>query len=115
MGSSYGEVGPLCETCKYQHLYPKGEPCIRCNDGSFYYRVMEKLTNDSPTSPTHYSRFPIQPIDFIAENKLNFLAGNIIKYVCRYDAKNGVEDLEKAKVYLEKLIEQTKKEQKNNV
>lgn len=60
--------------------------------------------------PSHYSRFKIQPIDFCSVNKIDFLAGNIIKYVCRYDAKNGLEDLEKAKTYLEKLIERTKEE-----
>ena len=56
-------------------------------------------------SPNHYSRFTIQPLDFISENGLDFLQGNIIKYVCRYDAKNGLEDLQKARVYLDKLIE----------
>lgn len=58
-------------------------------------------------SPTHYSRFKIQPLDFIAENSLDFLQGNIIKYVCRYDAKNGLEDLQKARVYLDRLIEKS--------
>lgn len=58
-------------------------------------------------SPTHYSRFKIQPLDFIAENSLDFLQGNIIKYVCRYDAKNGLEDLQKASVYLDRLIEKS--------
>ena len=56
--------------------------------------------------PSYYSRFPIQPIDFISANKIDFLVGNVIKYVCRYDAKNGLEDLKKAKDYLEKLIGQ---------
>lgn len=60
-------------------------------------------------NPTHYSRFPIQPIDFIIKNKLSYLQGNIIKYVCRFDAKNGVEDLKKAKQYLEWLIEEADK------
>lgn len=62
--------------------------------------------------PSYYSRFLIQPIDFISANKIDFLVGNVIKYVCRYDAKNGVEDLKKAKVYLEKLIERTEQEAK---
>lgn len=61
--------------------------------------------NEDATSPTHYSRWKIQPLDFISQNGLDFLRGNIIKYIMRYDAKNGVEDLQKAKVYLEKLIE----------
>jgi Protein of unknwon function (DUF3310). len=54
--------------------------------------------------PNHYARFKIEPITFICENKLDFFQGNIVKYVCRHDAKNGVEDLKKAKRYLEMYI-----------
>lgn len=59
---------------------------------------------DTPTNPDHYSRWKIQPWDFISQNNLDFMRGNVIKYLMRYDAKNGVEDLEKARVYLDKLI-----------
>lgn len=59
---------------------------------------------DTPTNPDHYSRWNIQPWDFISQNKLDFMRGNIIKYIMRYDAKNGLEDLKKARVYLDKLI-----------
>ena len=55
-------------------------------------------------SPTHYSRHAIEPIDFIELNGLGFAVGNAIKYLCRYDAKNGLEDLHKAKRYVEFLI-----------
>ena len=41
----------------------------------------------------HYSKMTIQPIDFITENKLSFMQGNIIKYICRYKDKNGLQDL----------------------
>ncbi len=51
--------------------------------------------------PNHYARFEIEPIEFIMRNKLEFWQGNVIKYVCRYDAKNGIEDLRKAARYLE--------------
>lgn len=44
-------------------------------------------------------------MDYIIANNMNFLEGNIIKYVTRYKFKNGLEDLNKAKVYLEKLID----------
>lgn len=54
--------------------------------------------------PNHYARFKIEPIYFIIENGLSFDQGNIIKYVCRYDAKNGVEDLKKARRYLDMMI-----------
>jgi len=57
----------------------------------------------------HYIRFKIQPLEFIGRNKLGFLEGNIIKYVCRYDLKNGLEDLKKARHHLDCLIEREEK------
>jgi len=53
----------------------------------------------------HYRQFNIQPIEFIRGNNLGFIEGNIIKYVCRYKAKNGKEDLLKAQHYLELLVQ----------
>ena len=46
----------------------------------------------------------IQPWDFIVANNIGYLEGNVIKYIYRYKKKNGIEDLKKAKVYIEKLI-----------
>lgn len=54
----------------------------------------------------HYTQWVIQPITFITANKLNFCQGNVIKYVMRYQAKNGLEDLKKAKVYIDYLIQE---------
>lgn len=59
---------------------------------------------DAVNLPEHYARFPIEPIRFIAENKLNFMVGNVIKYVLRWDAKDGIQDLHKARRYLEMFI-----------
>ncbi len=57
-----------------------------------------------PLNPPHYTRFKIQPLDFIRENNLDFLTGNVIKYVLRADAKNGREDLLKARRYLDEML-----------
>lgn len=54
---------------------------------------------------SHYKDMAIQPIEFIERNQLSFSAGNVIKYICRADKKNGLEDLEKAKHYIELMIE----------
>ena len=54
---------------------------------------------------THYSNLAIEPIDFIIANNLGFCEGNVIKYISRWKAKNGVEDLEKARWYIDFLIE----------
>jgi hypothetical protein len=59
---------------------------------------------DNNIDPNHYARFPIQPLTFITKNKLEFWQGNIIKYIMRYDAKNGLEDLKKARRYLDEKI-----------
>ena len=56
------------------------------------------------TKPTYYKKGKIEVWDFIKDQNLDFFAGNIIKYICRYKDKNGLEDLKKAQVYLEKLI-----------
>lgn len=52
----------------------------------------------------HYSKMKIQPTEFITANNLGFCEGNAIKYVCRHGAKNGKEDLLKAKHYIDLLI-----------
>lgn len=56
----------------------------------------------------HYAKCAIQPIDYIMANKLDYLQGNVIKYVTRYRNKNGIEDLEKAAHYLRIMIEREK-------
>lgn len=53
----------------------------------------------------HYAKLAVQTWDYIAANNLGYFEGNVIKYVSRWRDKGGVEDLEKAKHYLEKLIE----------
>jgi len=60
--------------------------------------------NDSQVGGTHY-RSKIQTWDYIMANDLNYLEGNIVKYVSRHRHKHGVEDLRKAMHYLQKLIE----------
>lgn len=56
-------------------------------------------------SGDHYVKCSIQPIEYIFANNLPFCEGNVVKYVTRWRNKNGIADLEKAKHYLELLIE----------
>ena len=60
--------------------------------------------NDKQVDGDHY-KLEIQPWDYITLNRLGYLEGNIIKYVTRHKEKNGAKDLEKAKHYIDKLIE----------
>ena len=64
------------------------------------------MSDNEFENPKHYTDgFGIQPLDYIIENEMDFLEGNIIKYVSRYPHKGGVKDLRKAQVYLTWLIE----------
>lgn len=64
--------------------------------------------NDNVNHPAHYNAGKIEVIDFIEDNLKEgfeyYLVGNILKYMCRYRHKNGIEDLKKARWYLDKLI-----------
>ena len=67
-------------------------------------------TTDMVNNPPHYNQAGVECIDAIRaatdEGYQYYLQGNIIKYLWRYRYKNGVQDLEKAQWYLEKLIEE---------
>ncbi len=75
-------------------------------------KFVEAFDAPTPTKPAHYHKGGIDVIGFLEQHfgkdegysvAEGFYIGNIIKYVSRYKQKNGVEDLQKAKVYLEKL------------
>jgi hypothetical protein len=67
-----------------------------------------RLTNYGQMCGDHYENKAIQPWDYIASNNLGYLEGCIVKYVSRYKEKGGMQDLEKAAHYLQKLIEVNK-------
>jgi hypothetical protein len=84
-----------------------------------YKRIMEEIEQrgkeaygnvDMVNSPPHYNQAGIECLDAIRaatnEGYEFYLQGNIIKYMWRYRYKNGVEDLNKAKFYLERLMEE---------
>ena len=67
---------------------------------------------DHQVGGSHYQGMKIQPTHFIMENAINFCAGNAIKYLCRYKLKGTpLEDLMKAKHYVEMLIEREESNQ----
>jgi hypothetical protein len=75
------------------------------NDG-WHYDTMKR--DDNFETPEHYDS-EIQPWDFMESNMTEqafegFLKGNIIKYISRYEFKGGLQDLRKARHYLDKLI-----------
>ena len=58
---------------------------------------------------SHYKDMAIQPVEFIHANGIGYFEGNVIKYISRWRSKGGVADLEKAKHYIDLLIELEKK------
>jgi hypothetical protein len=54
---------------------------------------------------SHYKKLPIQPVEYIHANELGYFEGNVVKYVTRWRDKAGIQDLLKAKHYIELLIE----------
>ena len=63
-------------------------------------------------TPTHYD-YNIQPVDFILANDIPFCEGNVIKYICRWKLKNGRQDLEKAKHYIQMLLDKLEQDSLN--
>jgi hypothetical protein len=59
---------------------------------------------DEQIGGTHYKDYEIEPFEFIHRNDLRYAQGCVIKYVLRYKDKNGIEDLKKAKHYLDMMI-----------
>lgn len=57
------------------------------------------INKDKEVGGTHYSDMKIEPIELIEAFNLNFIQGNIVKYVSRYKSKGGTQDLEKAMHY----------------
>jgi hypothetical protein len=53
----------------------------------------------------HYKTMKIQPVEFIHVNAIPYFEGNVIKYVTRWRSKNGLADLEKARHYIDLLID----------
>jgi hypothetical protein len=60
---------------------------------------------DVQVAGSHYKKHGIQPVEYIYTNNIGYFEGNVIKYVTRWRDKGGIADLEKAKHYIDLLIE----------
>jgi hypothetical protein len=75
--------------------------------------LMGVSMDDPVAHPRHYTIGKIEVLDFILDQDLPYLAGNVVKYISRYRWKGSpVQDLEKAAFYLARLIDQTRREGK---
>ena len=68
-----------------------------------------KSALETQVGGNHYKDLKIQPIEFIHANNIPFCEANAIKYLCRWRNKNGIEDLKKARHYIDLLIQMEKR------
>lgn len=107
-----GKIRLECHECK--HTTPTDE-CLRLAHGmacvysatpeSAAAGAMLQSAFSKQVGGSHYRDMAIQPVEYIHKNGLRFVEGAVIKYVSRWRAKNGVEDLKKARHLLDLLIE----------
>lgn len=71
-------------------------------------QVMAKAALDVQVGGDHYKKKAIQPVQYCMANGIGFMEGSVIKYVSRWRDKGGVQDLEKARHFLDILIEYEK-------
>ena len=120
-----------CENCFYGNESSLNNPCVSCiydPDSKTYSHwvaidvfknindsvplqhkpedvALNKRALDVQVAGNHYKDLAIQPVEYIYANNIGYFEGNVIKYVSRWRNKNGVKDLEKAKHYIDLLIE----------
>lgn len=83
---------------KHNQVFTPNSSCRMC-DAEKYSALGRQEGGD------HYKDMVIQPVEFIHKNGIGFVEGAVIKYVSRWRKKNGVEDLKKARHFLDLLIE----------
>lgn len=106
--------------CCPEHMWTNHGPhtgvrcptCVRALVQWQKEQVKEQVVKalDVQVGGKHYKNMAIQPIEYIFANGLGFCEGNILKYLSRWRDKGGVEDLRKARHYLDLLIEHETKD-----
>ena len=122
--SGYSHDGIYRVVNKARMKHPETREWMDCviysdiDNGSIYVREMNDFFDkfiesaepqknnplQSQVGGTHYKDLKIQPIEFIHANNIPFCEANAIKYLCRWRQKNGRQDLEKARHYIDLLI-----------
>lgn len=82
-----------------------------CKVKAVYRKIGSADKPERVDHPSWYNQGKIEVIDFIRDQKMSYVEGNVIKYVCRYKFKGKpLEDLKKAEFYLKQLIEDVENE-----
>jgi hypothetical protein len=72
-------------------------------------QLLNNIYNQDNINPTYYKQGEIEVIDFILDQNMDYLTANVQKYISRWRFKDGIDDLRKARWFLDKLIEQQMK------
>lgn len=104
----------------YKFVCPKhgevggyNDNCDLCEDSSTYQERHSEFARkasalDVQIGGNHYKSKGIQPVEYIMANDIGFCEGSAIKYLTRWKDKGGIADLEKAKHFIDILIESVK-------
>ena len=104
-----------CENCAHLARKSSEEPCRACGLGGCETHSIPNMWEPKDASAiasqiggNHYKTMPIQPLEFFMANRMEAPEAKVIKYVCRWRHKAGVQDLEKAAHMLSVMIERAK-------
>ena len=86
-----------------QEDFTKFLSTVECKPAATPAATSDPLSNQ--IGGDHYKSLAIQPVAYIHANKIPFIEGSIIKYVTRWRNKGGLKDLEKAKHFIDLLIQ----------
>lgn len=107
-------ITEVCEWCINKDYWSPRIVTVQEKVEQMLNDVCDKVDDLDVTNQPHYTRFKIQPIEFIKANSLGYLEGNVIKYVCRYPYKGqAMKDLLKARDYIDHLIKKQKEKEDN--
>ena len=130
-GCSYCLLDKFSDTCNfnrwsddklaiaYDHVYKNGEARL---DGSHFKNEEVKMDENVPDMVNHpqpYTQGGIECIDALKAATVGkrgieaVCVANVIKYLWRYEEKNGIEDIRKAKWYIERLLKELEESQQS--
>lgn len=97
----------FCEKC---NRWTDAHHCPICGEETIEKSVNKETENDVVNHPEHYTQGGIECIDAekaaLGDLFMGFLIGNALKYLWRFRHKNGLEDLKKARWYLDRAIKE---------
>lgn len=81
-------------------------PNVEVKNGHIVENLEPAAASDIQIGGNHYRSFAVQPFEFIYRNKIPFAEGSVIKSICRWVNEGNIEDLQKARHYIDLIIEQ---------